>query len=62
MDLRKVEDELTERMIRYQYLVDNPMSLVPFDNMARCYQTDPIFHNKVRCFVNAVMHIIESNR
>ena len=61
MDIRKVEHELTEKMIRYQYLIDNPMSLAPFENMVKCYQRDPIFNNKVRCFVNSVMHTIESN-
>jgi len=60
VDKTKMADELTDAFIRFQYRQENPMPSAndTEEKMIAVYQTNQLFHNKVKCMVGGVMEII----
>ena len=60
MNNRKLDDKLTDAFIKYQYRLDHPMPNAKETSTVRVlkYQSDYIFHAKVRGLVSGIMQII----
>ena len=63
IDNIKLDDDLTEAFITYQYRLENPFPIPykPFDMMVLEYRRDPVFRSKVRSLVSGVIHIIDKH-
>ena len=66
IDMRKLNDELRDLFIEYQWRLDCPFpQAIPEDSLSviikpseHLYRTNPLFHSKVEAMVAGVMHVV----